>query len=42
MVQSLHNNILAPNFGVASPLDMRDPKVVTHAFVHRTHHEVTP
>jgi hypothetical protein len=26
-------------FGVASPLDMRDPKGVTHAFVHRTHHE---
>jgi hypothetical protein len=40
VVQSLQQNILAQNFGVASPLDMRDPKVVTHAFVHRTHYEV--
>ena len=40
MVQSLQHNILARNFGVASPLDMRDPKGVTHAFVHRTHYEV--
>lgn len=40
MVQSLRQNILARNFGVASPLDMRDPKGVTHAFVHRTHYEV--
>jgi len=40
MVASLRDNVLGQNFGVASPLDMRDPTVVTHAFVHRTHYDV--
>ena len=37
MVHSLRANVLRPDFGVASPLDMRNPKGVTHALVSRAH-----
>jgi len=31
---------LWPNLGVAGPLDMRSPKVMTHMFVHRSHYTI--
>ena len=40
LINSLLNNNLAKNFGVASPEDVRDARKITHAFVHRTHRDV--
>merc|ERR1719329_1356563 len=40
LVGSLADNALWPNFGVAGPLDMRNPKLITHMFVHKTHMEI--
>jgi hypothetical protein len=40
LVGSLANNALWPNFGVAGPLDMRNPKTISHMFVHKTHRDI--
>lgn len=40
MTESLMKNAIQPNFGVSAPLDMRNPKGVTHALVHRVHYEI--
>eukprot|EP00899_Mesostigma_viride_P017193 jgi/Mesvir1/25475/Mv01739-RA.1 len=40
LVNSLMSNVLKRNFGVAGPLDMRNPNMVTHCFVHRSHMEI--
>jgi len=36
-VEALENSPLAPNLGVAGPLDTTNERILTHAFVHRTH-----
>ena len=35
---SLFNNVLRKNFGVAGPLDMRSPKMISHGLVHVATH----
>jgi hypothetical protein len=40
MAASLAENALWSNLGVAGPLDMRSPKVMTHMLVHRSHHAI--
>jgi len=40
LVDSLAKNALWPNFGVAGPLDMRNPKLISHPFVHKTHKDI--
>ena len=39
-VKALENSELAPNLGVAGPLDTTNERILTHAFVHRTHVEI--
>ncbi|KAJ8598651.1 hypothetical protein CTAYLR_003043 [Chrysophaeum taylorii] len=40
LVESLRASPLAPNLGVAGPLDTNNERILTHAFVHRTHLDV--
>ncbi|KAJ1460573.1 hypothetical protein M885DRAFT_478118 [Pelagophyceae sp. CCMP2097] len=39
-VSALQNSPLAPNLGVAGPLDTTNERILTHAFVHKTHVEI--
>ena len=39
-VKALENSELAPNLGVAGPLDTTNERILTHAFVHRTHVDI--
>ena len=41
LISALAANPSIPNFGVAGPLDTNNDKIFTHAFVHRTHIEVS-
>lgn len=41
LIASLASNPSIPNFGVTGPLDTNNDKIFTHAFVHRTHIEVS-
>mmetsp|Transcript_25943 Transcript_25943/g.40864 ORF Transcript_25943/g.40864 Transcript_25943/m.40864 type:complete len:379 (-) Transcript_25943:482-1618(-) len=38
-MKALASNPVFPNFGVTGPTDSLNPKIFTHAFVHRTHIE---
>lgn len=40
LVGSLRSSPLAPNLGVAGPLDTTNERILTHAFVHRTHVDI--
>lgn len=40
LVGSLLTSPLAPNLGVAGPLDTTNERILTHAFVHRTHIDI--
>ena len=39
-VRALEASELAPNLGVAGPLDTQNERILTHSFVHRTHVEI--
>ena len=39
-MKALENSELAPNLGVAGPLDTTNERILTHAFVHKTHVEI--
>lgn len=39
-VTALERSELAPNLGVAGPLDTQNERILTHSFVHRTHVEI--
>ena len=39
-VKALENSELAPNLGVAGPIDTTNERILTHAFVHKTHVEI--
>lgn len=41
LVAALAANPTIPNFGVTGPTDTNNEKIFTHAFVHRTHVEVS-
>jgi len=40
MIYDLRSSPLAPNLGVAGPLDTTNERILTHAFVHKTHVEI--
>ena len=40
MITALVQSPLAPNLGVAGPLDTNNERILTHAFVHRTHVDI--
>jgi hypothetical protein len=39
-IRALASNPVRPNFGVTGPVDTNNPRILTHAFAHRTHVEV--
>lgn len=39
-ISILTSNPLIPNFGMVSPIDIKDPSMATQAFVHKTHLEI--
>ena len=40
MIDALRSSPLMPNLGVAGPLDTNNQRILTHAFVHKTHVEI--
>ena len=40
MIADLAGSMVAPNVGVAGPLDTNNERILTHAFVHRTHVDI--